>query len=76
MRAVVIIRVAVWRILLVSRHFGDSNVVSCSKALVAVVRKHPVIALMILPCSEANARSCDVVGAVRVSPGLCHIMAP
>ena len=73
--AVVIIRVILCRILLVRRHFGDSSAVSCSKALIAVVRKHPVIALIIFPCIEASTRSCDVVGAVLVSPGLCQIIA-
>ena len=71
----VIIRVVVCSILLVRRHFGDNSSVSCSIALIAVVRKHPVIALMILPCMDASVRSCDVVGAVRVSPGLCQIIA-
>ena len=65
--AVVAIRVMVCRILFVSRHCGDSKAVSCSMAVIAVVRKHPVIARMILPCTEESACSCAVVGAVRVS---------
>ena len=73
--AVAAIRVAVWRILLVSRHCGESKAVSCSKAVIAVVRKHPVIALMILPCIEESLFNCDVVGAVRTSPGLCQMIA-
>ena len=74
--AVVAIRVIVRRILLVRRHCGESRAVSCSNAVIAVVRKHPVIALIILPCSDESAFSCDVVGAVRVSPGLCQMIAP
>ena len=73
--AVVIIRVMVLRILFVRCHCGESNSVSCFMAVIAVVRKHPVIARIILPCSEDRARSCDVVGAVCVSIGLCQIIA-
>ena len=68
-------RVIDCRILLVRRHCGESKSVSCSIAVIAVVRKHLVMALMILPCNEESARNCDVVGAVRVSPGLCQIIA-
>jgi hypothetical protein len=74
--AVVFIRVIVCRILLVRRHCGGSRAVSCSIAVIAVVRKHPVMARMILPCSDERVFSCDVVGAVLVSPGLCQIIAP
>ena len=63
------------RILLVRCHCGESRAVSCSMVVIAVVLKHPVMARMILPCSEESARSCDVVGAVIVSPGLCQIIA-
>jgi hypothetical protein len=59
----------------VRRHCGESRAVSYSMAVIAVVRTHPVIALMIMPCNEERARSCDVVGAARVSPGLCQIIA-
>ena len=69
------IRVAVCRILPVRRHSGESRPISCSIAVIAVVRKHPVMARMILPCSDESAFSCDVVGAVRVSPGLCQMIA-
>ena len=58
------------------RHSGESNAVSCSMAVIAVVRKHSVMARMILPCSDESAFSCDVVGAVRVSLGLCQMIAP
>jgi hypothetical protein len=68
-------RVMDCRILLVRRHCGESKSVSCSMAAVAVVRKHPVMALMILPCSEESVCNCDVVCAVRVSSGLCQIIA-
>jgi hypothetical protein len=44
-------------------------------AVIAVVRKHPVIARMILPCIEESAFICAVVGAVRVSLGRCQIIA-
>ena len=71
----VIMRVMVLRILSVRRHCGDSKDVSCSMAVIAVVRKHPVIARMILPCGEESMFSCDVVGAVCVSLGLCQIIA-
>ena len=37
--------------------------------------EHPVIVRMILPCSEESALSCDAVGAVCVSLGLCQIIA-
>ena len=73
--AVAFMRVMVLRILSVRRHCGDSRAVSCSMAVIAVVRKHPVIARMILPCSEESAFSCEVVGAVCVSLGLCQIIA-
>jgi hypothetical protein len=76
LRAIVIIHVAVWRILLMNRHFGDNSSDSYSKVLIMIVWKHPVIALMILPCTEANACNCAIVGAVRVSPGLYQIIAP
>jgi hypothetical protein len=72
--AVVDIRVIVRRILLVRRHCSESKAVSCSSTVIAVVRKHPAMALMILPCSDESAFSCDVVGAVRVSPGLCLLI--
>jgi hypothetical protein len=61
----------VCRILFVSHHCGENRVVLCSIEVIAVVRKNPVIARMILPCSEENMFSCDVVGAVLVSLGLC-----
>ena len=73
--AVVFIRVMVLRILLVRCHCGESNSVSCSMAVIAVVWKHPVIARIILPCSEESARSCAVVSAVCVSLGLCQTIA-
>ena len=73
--AMVFIRVMIRRILLVRRHCGESNPVSCSMAVIAIVRKHPVMARMILPCTEESARNCDVVGAVCVSLGLCQIIA-
>jgi hypothetical protein len=44
--------------------------------VIAVVRKHLVIALMILPCSDESAFSCDAVGAVCVSLGLGQMIAP
>ena len=65
----------VLRILSVRRHCGDSKDVSCSMAVIAVVRKQPVIARIILPCTEEIARSWAVVGAVCVSFGLCQIIA-
>jgi hypothetical protein len=52
--AMVAIRVIVRRILFVKRHYGGGRAVSCSNAAIAVVRKHPVMALMILPCNEAS----------------------
>ena len=73
--AVVIMRVKVLRILSVRRHCDDSRAVSCSMAMIAVVRKHPVIARMILPCIEESAFICDIVGAVCVSLDLCQIIA-
>ena len=72
----VVIRVMVGRILLVRCHCGESRAASCSMVVMVVVWKHPVMARMILPCIEESACSCDVVGAVRVSPGLCQIIAP
>ena len=72
---VVIIRVMISRILLVRRHFGDNNAVSCFRALIAVVRKHLIIALMNFLCIEVNTHNCDVVDAVLVSSGLCQIIA-
>ena len=69
--AVVAIRAMVRKILLVRRHCRESRAVSCSMAVVAVVRKHPVIARMILSYTEESACSCAVVGAVRVSWGRC-----
>ena len=71
----VVIHVMVRRILLVRHHCGESSAVSCSMVVMAVVWKHPVMARMILPCSEESVCSCDVVGAVRVSPGLRQIIA-
>ena len=68
-------RVRDCRIFSVRRHFGGISAVSCSNALIDVVRKHPVIDLMILPCNEASVCSWDVVGAVLVSPGQCQIIA-
>lgn len=72
----VAIRVIVRRVLLVRRHCGEIEAVSCSSAVIVVVRKHPVIALIVLPCSDESAFSCDVVGAVRVLPGLYQMIAP
>jgi hypothetical protein len=72
---IVIIRVMFCKILLIRHHFDDSSAVSCFKALIAVVRKYSVIAFLISPCIEGSTRSCDVVGAVLVSPGLCQIIA-
>ena len=71
----VVIRVMVRRILLVRCHCGESSAVSCSMVVMVVVWKHPVMARMILPYSEESACSCDMVGAVHVSPGLCQIIA-
>ena len=71
----VVMRVMILRILLVRCHCGESSSVSCSMAAIAVVRKHPVIARIILPCTEEIARSWAVVGAVCVSFGLCQIIA-
>jgi hypothetical protein len=51
--AVVDISVIVRRILLVRRHCGE-RAVSCSNAMIAVMRKHPVMALMILPCNDGS----------------------
>ena len=73
--AVIVIRVTVRRILFVRRHCGESKSVSCFMTVIAVVRKHPVIVRMTLPWTDESARSCAVVDAVRVSPGLCHIIA-
>ena len=72
----VIIWVIVLRIFSVRCHCGDSRPVSCSMVVIAVVRKHPVIARMILPCSEESALSCDIVGAVCVSSGLFVVLLP
>ncbi len=71
----VIIWVIVLRIFSMRCHCGDSRAVSCSMVVIVVVQKQPVIARMILPCSEESAFSCDVVGAVCVSLGLCQIIA-
>jgi hypothetical protein len=65
------IRVIVRRILLIRRHCGGEKAVSCFNAVIAVVRKHPAMALMILPCNDESAFSCDVVGAVLV----CQMIA-
>ena len=73
--AVDAIHVMVLRILSVRCHCGDSSSVSCFIAEIAVVRKHPVIARIILSCNEESACSWDVVGVVRVSLGLCQIIA-
>ena len=56
-------------------HLGGARAVSCSMAVIAVVRKYPVMARMILPCTDESALSCDVVGAICVSSGLCQIIA-
>ena len=72
---VAIIRMMVRRILLVRRHCDESRSVLCFIAVIAVMRKHPVMTRMILPCSEESACSCDVVDVIRVSPGLCQIIA-
>ena len=72
--AAAIIRVTVRSILLVSRHCGESRAVSCSMAGIAVVRKQPSMAHMILACTEDSACSCAVIGAVRLSPNLCQII--
>ena len=42
--------------------------------IIVVVRKYPVIARIILPCTDDSARSCDVVDAVCVSLDLCQII--
>ena len=63
------------KILLVRHHCGESRAVSYSMAVIAVVRKHPVIACIILPCTEESACSCAAVGAVRVSWDLCQTIA-
>ena len=72
---VVVIRVLVFRILLVRRHCGDSRSVSCFMMMIAIVRKHSVMALMILFCTEEIARSCAVVDEVRMSSDLCQTIA-
>jgi len=73
--AAAVMRVTVRRILLTSLHCGGGRAVSCSIAAIAVVRKQPSMARMILACTEDNAYSCAVVGAVCLSPNLCQIIA-
>src|SRR5205814_9320699 len=48
--SVVAILVIVRRILSVRRHLCGARAVSCSMAVIAVVRKQPVMARMIRPC--------------------------
>ena len=72
--AVVIMRVMVPRILSVRRHCGGGRAVSCSMAVIAVVRKHPVIARMILSCIEKSAFICDIIDAIYIFLNLCHII--
>ena len=69
------IRVTDLNILFRNRNCGGGSAVSASSAAVGVVLKHPVIVLMICRCAEAILFNWDVVGAVLVSPGLCHIDA-
>jgi hypothetical protein len=68
-------RVMVLRILSVRRHCDDNRDVSYSMAVIAVMRKHPIITRMILPCIEESAFNCDIVDAIHVSLGLCQIIA-
>jgi hypothetical protein len=72
---VIAIHVMVRRILFVRRHCSESKAVSCSIAEIAVVRKHSVMARIILLCTEDSVRNCAVVGAVRVFSDLCQITA-
>ena len=65
-----IMRVTVCMILSVRRHCGESRAVSCSMAVMAAIRKHPVIARIMRPCNEEILCNCAVVDAVCVSSGL------
>ena len=43
--------------------------------MMAMMRKHPVMAHMMRPCNEEILYSCDVIDAVHVSSDLCQIIA-
>src|SRR5579859_2552133 len=58
-----------------SSSIGRSSV-SCCKAAVDVVLKHPVIVFMASRCTDVRLLTCDEIGEFRLSSGLCHIAAP
>ena len=58
-----------------SRSIGRSSV-SCCRADVDVVLKHPVIVFMARRCTDVRLLTWAVAGEFRVSSGLCQITAP
>ena len=58
-----------------SSPIGRSSV-SCCKAAVDVVLKHPVIVFMASCCTDVRLLSCDEIGEFLLSTGLGHIAAP
>ena len=58
-----------------SSSIGRSSV-SCCKATVDVVLKHPVIIFIARHCTDVRLLSCEVAGEFRMSSGLCQMAAP
>ena len=57
-----------------SRSIG-SSCVSCWRASVDVVRKHPVVVFIASRCIEVRLFTCEVAGEFRVSSGLYQTTA-
>src|SRR5579859_4866025 len=58
-----------------SNSMGSSSV-SCWRAAVEVVLKHPVIVFIASRCTVVSFLVCRVMGESLVSPGLCQMAAP
>ena len=58
-----------------SSSIGRSSV-SCCRAVVDVVLKHPVIVFIAKRCTDVRLLAWVVAGEFRVSSGLCQIAAP
>src|SRR5438552_18612214 len=58
-----------------SSSIGRSSV-SCCRATVDVVLKHPVIVFIARRCTDVRLLTCEVAGEFRMSSGLCQMAAP
>ena len=71
----IIIRMMICRILSVRHHCDESRAVSCFMMMMMMMWKHPVMIRMMRLYNEEILYNCDVIDAVRVSSGLCQIIA-